>query len=130
MCLLKIPNEISNINSFATGEMFRDVSNKRYKGNSISRQQQNYWKKYTSDSGCRQYPFLNKMLHFFGVDVCPPRSIRCTKFNSLATRTKMFTMGPKTQRNLFFSSKTIEKSILATPPVSLLYKKTCRWIAD
>ena len=42
----------------------------------------------------------------------------------------MFTMGPKTQRNLFFSSKTIEKSILATPPVSLLYKKTCRWIAD
>jgi len=50
MCLLKIPNEISNINSFATGEMFRDVSNKRYKGNSISRQQQNYWKKYTGDS--------------------------------------------------------------------------------
>ena len=64
MCLLKIPNEISNINSFATGEMFRDVSNKRYKGNSISRQQQNYWKKYTSDSGCRQYPFLNKMFTF------------------------------------------------------------------
>ena len=62
--------------------------------------------------------------------MCPPRSIRCTKFNSLATRTKMFTMGPKTQRNLFFSSKTIEKCILATPPVSLLYKKTCRWIAD
>jgi hypothetical protein len=26
MCLLKIPNEISNINSFATGEMFRDVT--------------------------------------------------------------------------------------------------------
>jgi hypothetical protein len=65
MCLLKIPNEISNINSFATGEMFRDVSNKRYKGKSISRQQQNYWKKYTSDSGCRQYPFLNKMFTFF-----------------------------------------------------------------
>ena len=29
--------------------------------------------------------------------------------NRLATRTKMFTMGPKTQRNLSFSSKTIEK---------------------
>ena len=57
-------------------------------------------------------------------------SIPKMNVNRLATRTKMFTMGPKTQRNLFFSSKTIEKSILATPPVSLLYKKTCRWIAD
>ena len=53
--------------------------------------------------------------------MCPPRSLRCTK--SIATRTKLFTMGPKTQRNLFFSGKTVEKSIPATPPVSLYKKK-------
>ena len=32
-----------------------------------------------------------------------------SKINRLANRTKLFTMGPKTQRNLFFSGKTIEK---------------------
>jgi hypothetical protein len=32
----KIPNVIGIINSFATGEMFRNVSNKRYKGKSLS----------------------------------------------------------------------------------------------
>ena len=61
MSFEKIPNDDDNIDSFAIGEMFRDVSHKRYKGKSLSqRQQQNYRKKYTSDSSeCRQYPFLN-----------------------------------------------------------------------
>ncbi len=56
-CLLKIPNAITN--SFATVEMFRDVSHKRYKGKSISQQQQIYRKKvYQRLAICRQYPFF------------------------------------------------------------------------
>jgi hypothetical protein len=49
--------------------------------------------------------------------------------NRLATRTKMFTMGPKTQRNLSFSSKTIEKVYWRRRQYPF-EKKTYRWIAD
>jgi hypothetical protein len=93
--------------------MFRDESHdERHKGKSLfSTAARLLEKKYTIDllssSLSVSLYILSRLARLF--TKIPTMLV----INSLATRRKMFSMGPKTQRNLSFSSKTIEKSIPA-----------------
>ena len=115
----------------------------------LSFSQQDYWKKYTSGSVppvslLKKKRFAGWLMgpcgQLGGIPVNPRAMDQATRvyptfveiFNRLATRRKMFTMGPKTQRKLSFSQQDYwRKSIPAARCRQYPFlKKTFRWMAD